>query len=138
MALLSSMFIGTRNDVSKLTCSLVELENDLSSPFKLKSVLALPGRINRVSLAYCTIRKSPPKSSERGCLRTPFCQALLTIDWSRSAAKIKRRGDNGSRCLTPLMQLKGLLGIPLRRTEELLVLRRFLIQLTHFSKMDNG
>ena len=91
VALVADMYIGTKKDFSKFTCNPIESENDLSNPLRLKRVLASPGRINNVSSVYYTIGKSPPKSSARGCLRIPTCQALLTIDWSRSAAKTNRR-----------------------------------------------
>ena len=64
----------------------------------------------------------------------PACQALFMMDWSKSAARTNRRGERGSPCLTPLLHLKFFHGIPFRRTAELAVLRRFCIQLTHFSE----
>jgi len=49
------MLIGTKNDFVKLTCSPVESEKDLSRPLRLKRTLASPGRMRRVSSAYCTM-----------------------------------------------------------------------------------
>jgi hypothetical protein len=80
MVLDSETFIGTRNDFLKFTCSPVESKMDRSKPFSLKSSLPSAGKMSKVSSAYCTIGKSPPKLSMRGCLRIPIFQALLTID----------------------------------------------------------
>lgn len=110
----------------------MESKKDLRRPLRLKRVLASPGRTSRVSSAYWTMGKSPWKESLIGCFKTPFCQALLTTVWSRSAASTNRRGESGSPCLTPLLQIKVLPGIPLRRTEEVPDSRRLLIQLIHF------
>jgi len=131
--LLSERFIGTRNDLLKLTCSPVESKKDLNKPFKLKRVLPSAGKMSSVSSAYWTIGKSPPKVSLTRCFRIPFLQALFTIDCSRSTARTKRSGDRGSPCHTPLLRRKGLPSIPLRRTENSPDHRMILIQFTHFS-----
>jgi len=39
----------------------MESENDLRIPLRLKRVLASPGRMSKVSSAYCRIGKSPSK-----------------------------------------------------------------------------
>jgi hypothetical protein len=78
-----------------------------------------------VSSAYCRIGKFPLKSSHRGCLRTPFCQALLIIDCNKSIASTNRRGERGSPYIIPLLQLNDFLGTPFRITKELGVLRMF-------------
>jgi len=60
------MWIGSRNNLLKFTCSPVESENGLRRPFRLKMTLTSPGRISSVSSAYCTIGKSPRKLSLMG------------------------------------------------------------------------
>jgi hypothetical protein len=47
------------------------------------------------------IGKSDPHLSGIGNERRPLCSAEFTMLYRRSAAKIKRRGDKGSPCLTP-------------------------------------
>jgi hypothetical protein len=128
------MLIGTKKDLEKLTCSPMEFEKYLSKPLRLKSTLASLGRISKVSSAYCTMGKSPTNEPLNGCLITPKSQALLTIDCNRSAAKTNKSGERGSPCLTPLLQLKGLPGFPLRRIEDVPDFNRLWIQLTHFAE----
>lgn len=112
------MLMGTRKDLLKLTCNPVLSEKGLKRPFRLNRVLASPGRMRRVSSAYCRIGKSPPKLSLRGCFKISFCHALFTIVCSRSPASTKRREESGSPCLTPLLQSKGLPRMPFRSTVE--------------------
>lgn len=54
----------------------------------------------------------------------PLLQALLIMEWSKSAVRTKTRGERGSPCLTPLLHKKGLPGIPFRSTEDSPELRR--------------
>lgn len=89
------VLIGTRKDLLKLTCKPVESEKVLNKHFRLKKVLVSPGRMSRVSLAYCIIGKPPPNSSLRGFFKIPLPHALLTMDCKRSAARTNRRGREG-------------------------------------------
>jgi hypothetical protein len=59
------MLIGTRKDLLKFTCK-PQSEKDLRRNFSLKTVLASPGRISKVSSAYYKMGKSPPKLLEIG------------------------------------------------------------------------
>lgn len=54
------------------------------------------------------------------------------MDWSKSAAKTKSRGERGSPCLTPLLQWKVLPGTPFNRTADVPELRMESIQDLHF------
>jgi len=54
------------------------------------------------------------------------------MDWSKSAAKTKSRGERGSPCLTPLLQWKVLPGTPFNRTVDVPELRMELIPDHHF------
>jgi len=89
LTLLGLMLIGTRLDFEKFTWRPVESIKDLRSPLRLKRTLLSPGRIRRVSSAYCIIGKSSWKLSHSGWCRTPARQALFTIDCKRSAESQK-------------------------------------------------
>ena len=91
VALATDILIGTKKDFSKFTCRPVESEKDLSRPFKLNRILASAGRMSKVSSAYWTMGKSPPKLSLSGCFKMPIFQATLIIVWSKSAAKTNKR-----------------------------------------------
>jgi hypothetical protein len=93
VALASVILMGTRKDLLKLTCNPVLSEKGLNKHLRLNKILASPGRIRRVSSAYCRIGKSPPKLSLKGCYRVPFCHALFIIVCSRSPSNINRRGE---------------------------------------------
>ena len=118
MAFSSAKLMGTKKDFLKFTYKPLESEKDLNKHLRLKRVLASPGKMRRVSSAYCTIGKSPPKLSLRGCLRMPIYQALLTTDYRRSATKTNNRGESGSPYLTPLLHSNPFPRIPFSRTEE--------------------
>jgi len=126
--------MGTKKDLLKFTCRPVESEKDLSIPFRLKRVLASPGKISSVSSAYCSIGKSPPELSEMRCVNTPISQALLTILCKRSAARTKSKEERGSPCLTPLLHLNIFLGVPLSRIEEVPEASIFSIHFIYFAR----
>jgi hypothetical protein len=67
-----------------------------------------------------------------GSLKWPSCVALLMMDWSKSAAKTKSRGEGGSPCLTPLLQWNVLPGTPFNRTTDVPELRMESIQDLHY------
>ena len=134
MTFSSAKLMGTKKDFLKLTRKPLESEKDLNKHLRLKRFLASPGKMRRVSSAYYTIGKSPPKVSLRGCLRMPICQALLTTDCRRSAAKTNNRGESGSPCLTPLLHSNPFPRIPFSRTEEEPELKMFCIQFIHLEE----
>ena len=70
-----------------------------------------------VSSAYWIIGKSY-EGWLIGNLWKPCWRALLTMYWSNSAARTKRRGESGSSCLIPLLHLNCLPRTPLRMMEE--------------------
>lgn len=54
------------------------------------------------------------------------------MDYRKSAARTNNRGDRGSPYLTPLLQLKAFLGIPLSKTIEVAEEKIFSIHEIHF------
>jgi hypothetical protein len=64
------------------------------------------------------IGKSVEEVKAMGKFNRPKFFALFRIDWSKSAARTKRRGERGSPCLTPLLQWIVLSGTPLSMTFE--------------------
>jgi hypothetical protein len=97
------VLIGTIMDLWKLTFSPMDSEKELSKAFRKKSYLAQPSIMMRVSSAYYKMGKSVEHCRRIGNLSSPRSFALFKIDWRRSVARTKRRGDRGSPCLTPLL-----------------------------------
>ena len=87
----------------------------------------------KVASTYWIIGKSDEHLIGKGRWNKFWSLALLRIDWSRSATSTKSKGESGSPYLTPLLQCKTLPCTPLSSTEEVPVLRIFLIQFVHFS-----
>jgi hypothetical protein len=100
--------------------------------FKKVSYRAKPSMIMRVSSAYWMIGKSEVNSRGMGSFSKFMSLALLTSVCKKSAARTKSKGENGSPCLTPLLQWNVLPGTPLRRTTEVHEEKTDDIQCNHF------
>jgi len=59
--------------------------------------------------------------------------ASLITNWRSSAARTKSKGDRGSPCLTPLLHLNYLPGVPFRRIKEKPDVKIMEIHSNHFS-----
>jgi hypothetical protein len=57
--------------------------------------------IIKVSSTYWITGKSVEDERRMGRFSNPKLFALLRMDWIKSAARTKRRGERGSPCLTP-------------------------------------
>jgi hypothetical protein len=63
------------------------------------------------------IGKSDPHLSGIGSERRSLCSAEFIMLYKRSAAKIKRRGDRGSPCLTPFYNGTLCMGLHLKELQ---------------------
>jgi hypothetical protein len=78
------------------------------------------------------IGKYDPHLFGIGSERISLYSAELTMLCRRSAAKTKRRGDNGSPCLTPLLQWNTFPGTPFKRIADVPEPIIIFIQFIHF------
>ncbi len=112
----SAIFIGIMQDLWKFILRPVETAKDSRMPLRLKISFWQAFIMIRVSSTYWIIGNFE-SCWGIGWDSTPTSWALLIMDWSRSAARTKRRGERGSPCFTPRRQLKLVPGTPLSSTE---------------------